>query len=119
MKIQELNFETLPSAVGLILSEVVEIKKILINDKSTNEPAIKRLSSNDAIKFIKEQGVPFSKSKLYKLTSEKTIPHEKFGVRVLFRQDKLLDWIENEMNLSIKPDSKHIMILANSARNKK
>lgn len=119
MKSQELNFERLPSAVSAILREVEEIKRMLINHKPRSEPDTKRLSINEAQKFFQEQGFPISKSKLYKLTSEGKIPHEKFGIRVLFRQDKLIDWIKNEMNLSIKSDSKHVMILANSARRKK
>ena len=119
MKTKELSFETLPSAVGLILKEMEEIKKILINDSSANAPEVKRLSTNEAIKFIREQGLPISKSKLYKLTSEGKIPHEKFGMRVLFKKDSLFTWIGNEMKISIKSDSEYAMILANCARNKK
>lgn len=119
MNSQELNFEKLPFAVGLILKEVEEIKRMLTNHKPRSEPDTKRLSINEAQKFFKEQGLPISKSKLYKLTSEGKIPYDKFGIRVLFRQDKLIGWIENEMNLSIKSESKHVMILANSARRKK
>jgi excisionase family DNA binding protein len=119
MKSQELSFEKLPSAVSAILREVEEIKRMLITNKPRSEPNIKRLSINEVQTFFLEQGFPISKSKLYKLTSEGKIPHEKFGIRVLFRQDKLIDWIESEMNLSIKSNSKDIMILANSARRKK
>ncbi|UUF15200.1 MULTISPECIES: helix-turn-helix domain-containing protein [Flavobacterium] len=118
MKNQELSFETLPSAVGLILKEMEEIKKILINDSSTNDPEIKRLSTNEAIKFIREQGFPISKSKLYKLTSEGKIPHEKFGMRVLFKKDNLVSWFANEIKSSMKLDSEYAMIIANSARKK-
>ena len=119
MKAQELNLEKLPNAVSAILREVEEIKRMLISNKPRKEPDTKRLSINEAENFFVEQGFPVSKSKLYKLTSEGKIPHEKFGIRVLFRQDKLIDWIESEMNLSIKSNSKDIMILANSARRKK
>lgn len=119
MKSQELSFDKLPNAVSTILREVEEIKRMLTNNKPRSEPDTKRLSINEAQKFMQEQGFPVSKSKLYKLTSEGKIPYDKFGIRVLFRQDKLIDWIENEMNLSTKSESKHVMILANSARRKK
>jgi excisionase family DNA binding protein len=118
MKSQELNFDKLPSAVSAILREVEEIKKMLINNKPRSETNIKRLSIDEAQAFFIEQGFQISKSKLYKLTSEGKIPYDKFGVRVLFRQEKLMNWIENEMNLSIKSESKHAMILADSARRK-
>lgn len=118
MKSQELNFEKLPNAVSVLLREVEEIKKMLISNKPRSEPNIKRLSINEAQAFFLEQGFPISKSKLYKLTSEGKIPFEKFGIRVLFKQDKLIEWIENEMNLSTKSDSKYVMTLANSARKK-
>lgn len=118
MKSQELNFDKLPSAVSAILREVEEIKKMLISNKPRSETNIKRLSINEAQAFFIEQGFQISKSKLYKLTSEGKIPYDKFGVRVLFRQEKLMNWIENEMNLSIKSESKHAMILADSARRK-
>lgn len=118
MNLEELNFEKLPVAVSLILKEVEEIKRMLINNKPRSQPVTKRMSTNEAIKFIVEQGFPISKSKLYKLTSEGKIPHEKFGMRVLFKQDNLIAWISNEMNLSRKSDSEYVMILANSARKK-
>lgn len=118
MKSQELNFDKLPSAVSAILREVEEIKKMLISNKPRSETNIKRLSINEAQAFFIEQGFQISKSKLYKLTSEGKIPYDKFGVRVLFRQEKLMNWIENEMNLSIKSESKHAMILTDSARRK-
>lgn len=118
MKSQQLSFDKLPSAISAILREVEEIKKMLINNKPRSETNIKRLSIDEAQAFFIEQGFQISKSKLYKLTSEGKIPYDKFGVRVLFRQEKLMNWIENEMNLSIKPESKHAMILADSARRK-
>lgn len=115
---QELNFEKLPSAVSAILREVEEIKKLLISNKPKGKLDTKRLSINDAQMFIQEQGLSISKSKLYKLTSEGKIPYDKFGIRVLFRQDNLLEWIESQINLSVKSESKNVMTLANSARRK-
>nr|WP_315198259.1 helix-turn-helix domain-containing protein [uncultured Flavobacterium sp.] len=118
MNAKELNFENLPFAVGVLLREVEEIKRMLTSNMPRSEPNIKRLSINEAVKFMLEKGFPVSKSKLYKLTSEGKIPFEKFGMRVLFKQDKLIDWIENEMNLSTKSDTNYVMSLANSARKK-
>jgi excisionase family DNA binding protein len=115
---QELNFEKLPSAVSAILREVEEIKKLLTSNKPRSKPDTKRLSINDAQMFIQEQGLPISKSKLYKLTSEGKIPYDKFGIRVLFREENLLEWIESQINLPVKSQSKNIMTLANSARRK-
>lgn len=115
---QELNFEKLPSAVSAILREVEEIKKLLISNKPRSKPDNKRLSINEAQKFLQEHGLPISKSKLYKLTSEGKIPYDKFGIRVLFREENLLEWIESQINLSMKSQSKNIMTLVNSARRK-
>lgn len=118
MNSQELNFEKLPSAVSLILKEVEEIKKMMASNKTNIHLDSKRLSTNEAIKFIRDQGLPISKSKLYKLTSEGKIPHEKFGMRVLFKTDNLVNWIANQMKLSTELDSDYAIIIANSARKK-
>jgi excisionase family DNA binding protein len=104
--------------IDFIVNSIEKIESKL-KVKEIIKPPPKKLSINEAVKFFLEQGFPVSKSKLYKLTSEGKIPYDKFGIRVLFRQDKLIDWIENEMNLSVKSESKHVMILANSARRKK
>lgn len=118
MNSREFNFENLPLFVGLIFKDVEEIKRMLTSNMPRSEPDAKRLSISEAVKFFLEKGFPISKSKLYKLTSEEKIPFEKFGMRVLFKKDKLIEWIENEMNLSTKSDSKYVMTLANSARKK-
>ena len=109
MNLQELNFEKLPVAVSLILKEVEEIKRMLINNKPSSQLDTKRMSTNEAIKFIVEKGFPISKSKLYKLTSEGKIPHEKFGMRVLFKQDNLVAWMQEKNNQIINYGKQSIL----------
>ncbi|WP_266202861.1 helix-turn-helix domain-containing protein [Pontibacter kalidii] len=58
-----------------------------------------------------------SKSKLYKLTASKEIPHKRFGRRLVFSRKELLAWVETqtvERNTSCEVN----LQLARSANNK-
>lgn len=102
----EINFEMLPYAVSKILTEMVEIKKML--DGSMKKPVFReKMSFNEALDLLSQNGYNISESKLYKLTSSKKIPHGKINSKLIFYRDELIEWIENQimMNSKHKNDS--------------
>ena len=59
---------------------------------------MKVLNSINAREFVKDQGIPMSKSKLYKCTSSNQIPHRKTsGNKLIFYSDELTDWCNNQI----------------------
>jgi hypothetical protein len=86
---QKITFEQLPEAIGVVLSEISELKK-LINEKISVEPKKRRpIGIYEASKFIKKEI-----STIYNLTSTKKIPHHKKGHQLYFFEDELLAYIE-------------------------
>ncbi|MBD1396748.1 hypothetical protein H9Q13_06180 [Pontibacter sp. JH31] len=43
---------------------------------------------------MNERGYIISKSKFYKLTASESIPHKRFGNRLVFSHAELLKWVE-------------------------
>ncbi|WP_124019438.1 helix-turn-helix domain-containing protein [Flavobacterium hydrophilum] len=73
-----------------------EIKKML------REPIQKlvfkeKISFNDALDLLSQNGYNISRSKLYKLTSTNSIPHGKINNKLVFFRDELILWIENQI----------------------
>lgn len=86
-----------------------------------NKPTVVELPDNltlsGATDFLKEQGFPTSKAKVYKLTSAEKIPHRKYGNKLVFSRKELLQWIESQTVRVSNEDS--VLELARSARRKK
>jgi len=62
----------------------------------SNQSSIDTITLNDALELLKEHGYPTSKAKMYKLTSEGTIPCKTYGKKLVFSRKELLDWAENQ-----------------------
>ena len=88
----EITYDTLPK----VIIELAEIKKMMKHIKHPKEVP-KNMSLEQALKFLNEQGYPISKSRLYKLTPDRKIPHRKFANRLVFTSRELLLWCERKM----------------------
>ena len=55
------------------------------------------LNAEEALEFLNANGYPIKKGQLYKETSEKTIPHKKFGNKLHFKAHELLAWAESRL----------------------
>lgn len=55
------------------------------------------LNTIEAISFVRERGIPMSKSKLYKLTAQKQIPFRKASERLIFSTPELSNWCEGQI----------------------
>lgn len=70
-----------------------------------------------ALEFLNERGYTISKSKIYKLTATNSIPHRRFGNRLVFSRKELLAWVEAQIS-EINADREATIQLARSANNK-
>ena len=77
---------------GLISQELQ--KAVTPKEKPTPDT----LCVEDAVQFLTNQGLPITKSTLYK-----TIPFRKIGRRTVFSRKELLQWLENR---TTRPETK-------------
>ena len=83
-----------------------------LNTKSQPQQIPDRCTFDDALEIT-----GLSKSKLYKLTSSKKIPNKRFGNRLIFSREELLEWVKVH-TVDKSDESKACLELAKSARNK-
>ncbi|WP_343566298.1 helix-turn-helix domain-containing protein [Sphingobacterium sp.] len=81
----EYTLEEIPLAIGMIFSELREVKKELELLKSQKEPSTRLLSTKE---IAAELGV--SQWKIREMTAEKTIPHKRAGAKYLYSLNEVL-----------------------------
>lgn len=72
------------------------IEEILIaygKKQESSKPIAEHLTLDDAITFLKENGFPTSKAKMYRLTSKGKIPCLKYGNKLVFSRNELMAWV--------------------------
>lgn len=79
------SMEEMPLAIGMIFSELREVKKELEYLKAQREPTNRLLSTKE---IAKELGV--SQWKVREMTAEKTIPHKRAGSKYLYSLNEVL-----------------------------
>lgn len=98
-----------PELVDMIATEV----EARIHRTEYSEPPQDRISLHEATQITRLQ-----KSALYKMTMAGTIPHEKFGKRLVFSRRELADWIEQRTIRKHSPEEIIIQHLAKVAKRK-
>lgn len=90
MKSTSFNFSTFPQ----LQADISEIKDILRDVfKKPMEDIPKAFNTNQAIEYIRNKGVPMSRSRLYKLSSgNKDFPVHYIGGRLLFYSQEIDTW---------------------------
>jgi len=85
--------------------------------ESANPTFPERLSKDQALAFLTENGFPTTTGNLYKMTANSEIPCARIGKRLIFSKRDLLNWIEDR-SIS-KTDSLHKTekLISKSARN--
>lgn len=71
-----------------------------------------------ALELLAENGYPTSRAKIYKLTSAGTMPHRKYGNKLVFSRAELLEWAEGQ-SIRIGDHSEATQTIARSARRKR
>lgn len=84
-----------PELVDLIACEV----EARIHRIEFREPSQDRITLNEAEKITN-----LRKSALYKMTMSGTIPHDKYGNRLVFSRKKLEEWVQTRTISKTSPD---------------
>ncbi len=113
-----ITYDNLPQAIGYLTAQVDELKKILLHKHIREPPLRSKLSVDKAIKLISDYGLNISRSKLYKLTSNQQIPFSKFNNRIVFTEEDLHNWIQENISSNTKKNDS-IKSIVKSAQNKK
>lgn len=102
---ESISYDNLPQRVGEMILDIKEIKSLL-KVEAKSEPVSKTFSLDRAISFLKEQGYPVSKSRIYKLTATGSggLPFRRFGSRLVFDRDELLEWCRGQIVISSHQD---------------
>jgi excisionase family DNA binding protein len=88
MEANQINFESLPKAVGLLFEEVKQIKSLIL--ESSKETADRLLTIQETAEFLHVQ-----KQTLYSYVSKGIIPNHKRAGRLYFSKNELIDWIKS------------------------
>jgi hypothetical protein len=118
MKTQQTTFETLPQQVDNLMSEILEIKRILLERKEKPTVLQQYLGSKEALSELKAMGYSISWSKFTKMVASRTIPCHKLDNKLLFNREDLQNWFNNRMNQPEKDDGMSKLSVINSARSK-
>lgn len=81
--------EELKALIYEVLENYYKDKKLEKEQEYSNS-----LTIDAAVDFLTHIGFPTSKTQLYRLTSNKKIPHGNYGNRLVFRKNELLIWAE-------------------------
>lgn len=91
------NLTNLFDQIDRIVEKIEFIEKLLKVQIKLPKEVPKNMSLEQALKFLNEQGYPISKSRLYKLTADRKIPHRKFANRLVFSSRELLLWCDQNV----------------------
>lgn len=87
----EVTHDTLPKAVTLLLTDVSEIKRLLLERSNANQPeADQLLTIQQAAEFLN-----LSVPTLYSKSHSRTIPVSRKGKRLYFSRQELTDWVKS------------------------
>jgi len=104
------SFDDLPEQVSILLQEVRSIKELVLKTKETDDSP-KVLNFDRTLVHIRGHGLFCSKSKLYKLCSDKTsgFPVHRAGRQLIFRSNEIDLWVESQIHSSEKSELNSIV----------
>lgn len=109
---------TTTNPFDLILSELAELKAEIRKIRAPEPPSKppENLTIDQAIEFLKENGLPIAKAEIYKKSSLGKIPCDRIGKRLVFSRKDLLNWLEARKIEKVSPERRAAEKLAQSAR---
>jgi hypothetical protein len=91
------TYNDLPERMDYLISEISELKNILVQRKEKKEEVPKFLDKKQALRYMMDMGFIMSESKLYKMTSQNCIPYHKSGSKLYFIPDELERWVDEQI----------------------
>jgi excisionase family DNA binding protein len=105
MELNQINFESLPKAVGLLFEEVKQIKSLILESAATD--------TGDRLMTIQETAefLHVKKQTLYTYVSKGVIPFNKKAGRLYFSKNDLIQWIKegNKRSFDVEEEAKNII----------
>lgn len=99
MEAKRTTYDTLPERIDYLISEISEIKELLMQRIEKPEEIPKYLSLEQAKCYLEKKGFLVSKSKIYKMTSGNSLPVHKVGNRNYFFPNELDNWLDNQLGM--------------------
>ncbi|RKR08197.1 excisionase family DNA binding protein [Flavobacterium sp. 90] len=98
MDINNITFEDLPKAVSFVAKEIAEIKSLIQNVQiyESKEKSIP-IDIKEASRLIGK-----AKSTIYALVRQRKIPCYKYGKKLYFFEEELLEWISRGKKKTIE-----------------
>jgi len=91
MNINEITFDSLPQAIGLLINEVSELKCLLVaKQKPTETQRRTPIGVKDVCALTGK-----AKPTIYALVQQRIIPCYKTAKKLYFYEDEVLAWINN------------------------
>lgn len=122
MEQEKTTYNTLPERIDYLISEIKEVKALLIPRVETPKEIPKFLDKECALRYLRNLGYNVSSSKFYKMTAENEIPCHRSGRRLYFLADELGEWlkrrIEEESRSSGRLFPGPLNLLSNLLKNK-
>ncbi|NDW09926.1 helix-turn-helix domain-containing protein [Dysgonomonas sp. 520] len=84
---------TTPDELRCIIEDVIKNHY----PKESKKEIPENLSLDDTLSFLKENGFPTSKAQIYKLTSLNKIPYGKYGNKLVFSKNEILEWAKKQV----------------------
>lgn len=110
---------------NLILTTPEELRAIVcqaiadhLPKQNAKESQPDTITLTTALELLAEKGYPTSRAKIYKLTSSGTMPHRKYGNKLVFSRAELLQWADTQTT-RIGNHSDTVLTIARNARRKR
>ena len=111
---------------NLILTTPEELKAIVgeaiaeyLPKQTPKESQSDTITLTTTLELLTENGYPTSRAKVYKLTSSGTMPHRKYGNKLVFSRREVLNWAQSQTYDKRDEMSETVITLARSARRKR
>lgn len=116
---QKIDFNALPQAVSQLISQVEDLRGLLLKQGACPKHD-SALDSIAVCAYIQQKGIPMSKSRLYKLVSDRsgTFPFHRAGNRLIFYTNELDAWCDTQIKHPINSHKDAIDAIVKSAQNK-
>lgn len=91
MNTNEITYDSLPQAIGLLINEVSELKSLLVEKQKPTEKQGRIPMGIDAVCTLTGKAKPT----IYALVRQRIIPSCKAGKKLYFFEDEILEWIKS------------------------
>nr|WP_186973256.1 helix-turn-helix domain-containing protein [Bacteroides intestinalis] len=122
METKRTTYDTLPEQIDYLISEIREVKELLIQRIEKPEEIPKYLDKEQALRYLKRMGYVMSSSKLYKMTQVNDIPCHRIERKLYFLPTELSEWLNNRIGerekMSRNLSNQSIQLIIKSAQHK-